>query len=113
MLAVVIGIMIIAAVGFWIAGGLVLRIGGLTFAVFGAFILAIDRSLVGIVVFVFGFGLWLIGHWHYAVRYHTYKSPLAQRIFLQMLPARFDPSRGWGQPVVMVDPRGEPSEPQG
>jgi hypothetical protein len=109
MFATIIGISIIIVVGFWMAGGVVLRVGGLMWAVFGALILAIDHSLVGIVVFGFGFVLWLAGHWHYAVRYHAYKSPLAQRIFQQVLPARFDPSRGWGQPVVLIDPRSEPS----
>lgn len=113
MLATIVGISIVIAVGFWMAGGVVLRVGGLMCAVFGALILAIAHSLLGIVVFGFGFVLWLAGHWHYAVRYHAYKSPLAQRIFQQVLPARLDPSRGWGQPVVLVEPRRESSERQG
>jgi hypothetical protein len=113
MLATIIGISIIIAVGFWMAGGVVLRVGGLMWAVFGALILAIDHSLVGIVVFGLGFVLWLAGHWHYAVRHHAYKSPLAQRIFQQVLPARLDPSRGWAYPVTLVEPQRESSERQG
>jgi hypothetical protein len=47
-----------------------------------------------------GTALWLAGHWHYAARHHHYKSPLAERIFLQFLSRRRDPTRDWAVPVA-------------
>lgn len=82
MIVTAIGIAILALIGFWMFGGVLLRAGGLTIIVLG-------------------------GHWHYALRHHAYKSPLVERIFCQVLPRRLDPTRGWGVPVVPVEPRRE------
>src|SRR5580700_10699511 len=114
MLTVAIAIAVVAIVGFWIAGGLLLRAGGMIVAVFGVLVLAIDHSFAGIIPLAIGILLWLAGHWHYALRYHTYKSPLAQRAFQQFLPRRLDPSRGWAWPVTITNPseRQPPRQPQ-
>ncbi|ADB49820.1 hypothetical protein Cwoe_1391 [Conexibacter woesei DSM 14684] len=39
--------------------------------------------------------LGLAGHWLYAFRHHVYAGPLVERVFLQLLPARLDPTRNW------------------
>jgi len=48
MLAAAIAIAVVVMVGFWIAGGVILRFGGLIVAIFGVLVLAVDHSLAGI-----------------------------------------------------------------
>ena len=107
MLIVAIGIAIIACVGFWMVGGVLLRAAGLVVAALAALNLALVGNAAAILLFVVGLALWLVGHWHYALRHHEYKSPLARRIFYQVLPQRLDPTRGWGIPVVPAESRQE------
>jgi hypothetical protein len=99
MLIAALAIAILAFAGFWILGGLLLRAGGLIIAALGVLELAIYANPAGIAPLIIGLLLWLAGHWHYALRHHYYKSPLAQRIFQQLLPERLDPTRGWAWPV--------------
>jgi hypothetical protein len=54
MLTAAIAIALVAIVGFWIAGGILLRAGGMVVAVFGVLVLAVDHSLVGIILLVLG-----------------------------------------------------------
>lgn len=35
------------------------------------------------------------GHWIYAFQNHFYAGPLVERIFIQVLPRRLDPTRDW------------------
>jgi hypothetical protein len=90
MLTVAIAIAVIVIVGFWVVGGVLLRAGGIIVATFGVLVLAIDHSLAGIILLAVGVLFWLAGHWHYALRHHEYKSPLAQQAFQQFLPHRLD-----------------------
>ncbi len=106
-LATAIGIAVIAIVGFWIAGGLLLRLAGILLILLGVLVLATNGDLAGIILLFVGLALWLAGHWHYALRHHEYKSPLARRVFLQVLPTRLDPTRGWAWPVAEAAPRGQ------
>jgi hypothetical protein len=76
----------IAIVGSWIAGGILLRTGGLIAALLGALDLAINHNPAGIALLAIGLVAWLVGHWHYALRHHHYKSPLAQRILSTATP---------------------------
>lgn len=107
MLIAAIGIAIIACVGFWMVGGVLLRAAGLVVAALAALNLALVGNAAAIPLFLVGLALWLVGHWHYALRHHEYKSPLARRIFYQVLPRRLDPTRGWGIPVVPVESQQE------
>src|ERR1035441_4059920 len=100
MLTAAVGIAIVAIVGSWIAGGILLRTGGLIVALLGALDLAINHNPAGIALLAARAAVWLAGHWHYALRHHHYKSPLAQRIFQQLLPVQLDPTAGWGYPVM-------------
>jgi len=95
----VIGIAILALGGFWVFGGVVLRVVGVIFVIAGVANLLFLGDPFALVVAVLGFVMWLAGHWHLALRHHEYKSPLARRIFLQVLPPRYDPTRHWGAPV--------------
>lgn len=96
----VIGIAIIAVIGFWTLGGVFLRVVGVVFAFAGTVALITLQDPVALFMLVLGFVMWLAGHWHFALRHHEYRSPLAQRIFLQVLPPRYDPTRSWGVPVA-------------
>jgi hypothetical protein len=52
----------------------------------GAIGLVATRDLfAGLLTLTIGVVLWLAGHWHYALRHHYYTSPLAQRLFQQVL----------------------------
>jgi hypothetical protein len=96
----VVGIAIIALVGFWLFGGVILRVVGAVFVFVGLISLVMLANPAALLMVVIGLVMWLAGHWHFALRHHEYKSPLAQRIFLQILPPRYDPTRHWGSPVV-------------
>lgn len=100
MILTVIGIAIMVIVGIWIFGGVALRVGGAVFAFVGAVSLIALANPAALIMVVLGFAMWLAGHWHYALRHHEYKSPLAQRIFLQVLPPRYDPTRHWDLPIA-------------
>jgi hypothetical protein len=93
-------IVVLVALVVWVAGSIALRIIGglLIFAGLFGFARAIDTFAASLVL-VLGLLLWLAGHWLYAYREHEYRGPLVQRIFFQILPRRFDPTRGWGYPV--------------
>jgi hypothetical protein len=95
-----VGVALIAIVGLWIFGGVFLRVAGIVFAFAGAISLITLGDPAALFMVVLGFAMWLAGHWHFALRHHEYKSPLARRIFLQVLPPRYDPTRHWGAPVV-------------
>ena len=52
--------------------------------------------LGAVLVALAGAVTWLAGHWLFAFRHHVYRSALAQRVFLTVLPARMDPTRNSG-----------------
>lgn len=95
-----IGIALVVAAGLWFLGGVFLRAAGIVFALSGVLSLIFLGDPLGMIVVMIGLVMWLAGHWHYAFRHHEYKSPLARRIFLQVLPHRYDPTQGWGIPVI-------------
>jgi hypothetical protein len=100
----------LAVIAFWIVGGIALRVVGLllffTVLLEVAFAPVGDKLALAVVGLPLGAILWLAGHWHFAVRHHSFKSPLAQRIFKQVLPRRLDPTRNWG--VSIVERRARP-----
>lgn len=57
------------------------RLSGLTLTLVGTAALALWGNANGIFIFAIGVALWLAGHWHYALRHHEYKSPLAHNVF--------------------------------
>lgn len=107
MTVTVIGIAILAIVGFWLFGGVVLRVAGAVFVFVGLISLVTLANPAALLMVAIGLVMWLVGHWHFALRHHEYKSPLAQRIFLQVLPPRYDPTRNWATPIVSEVPEAE------
>jgi len=91
---------IIVAVGVWLFGGWVLRACGGLLAVGGLGSTALTGSPGMAIAAILGGVAWLAGQWLFGLRHHYYRSPLARRVFLQWLPVRFDPTRGWGVPNV-------------
>lgn len=91
---------VLLALGVWLLGGFVLRIGGATLALGGLVVTAATGSPGTAVAATLGALAWLAGHWLYAVRHHHFRSPLARRIFLEALPAPLDPTRRWGVPNI-------------
>jgi hypothetical protein len=98
MLLHTIAVAILVLVVGWMAGGLVLRAGGLLAVTAG--LLAATGDPAGLLLAVLGILGWLAGHWLYALRHHAFKSPLARRIYLQLLPRRLDPTRRWAIPTT-------------
>lgn len=93
LLAHVVAVAALVAIAAWIAGGVLLRVGGALAVLVG--LLACLIHPAGLLLVVLGALAWAAGHWLYGLRYHTYKSPLARRLFLQILPASLDPTRRW------------------
>lgn len=91
----------LGALAVWVVGSVVLRWGGLFLVVASLATTSGDWRTTGLGV-ALGSLAWLAGHWLFAVRHHVYRSPLARRIFLQLLPRRLDPTRRWG--VRTIDP---------
>lgn len=91
-------------------GGVFLRVGGALFFLLGVIGLIALGDIFGIFIALIGAASWLAGHWHFALRHHEYKSPLAERIFMQVLPPRYDPTRQWSVPVVSPPAEAEPSQ---
>jgi hypothetical protein len=93
------GLVLLVLVGLWLFGGLLLRIGGALLAFMSVAALAFTGSPDALLATAIGAALWLAGHWHYALRHHTYKSPLARYAFCRWAPTRLDPTRGWAVAV--------------
>jgi hypothetical protein len=105
---------LLVLLAFWVLGGVVLRLVGwalVLLAVFGLVLPPSGDAGTAAMLLLVGAVCWLAGHWHFALRHHTYKSPLAQRVFLQLLPRRLDPTRNWGISVIRAD-RGRARAPR-
>lgn len=96
---------VLIALGVWTLGGPLLRIGGVLLIAVGLLSTAGTGSPTAALLTVAGALAWLAGHWLFAVRHHYYRSPLARRVFLEVLPARLDPTRQWGIPNVPYNRR--------
>jgi 4-amino-4-deoxy-L-arabinose transferase-like glycosyltransferase len=96
----------------WLLGGLLLRIGGLLLALGGGLGVGLAHNANGLLVIAIGVVLWLAGHWHYALRHHEYKSPLAGYVFMRWAPAWLDPTRGWAIPVAEGEAVGSERRPR-
>jgi hypothetical protein len=95
----------IIALGVWLLGGVVLRIGGVLLVAVGLLSTAMTGSLSAVLVTVLGCLAWLAGHWLFGLRHHYFCSPLARSVFHEVLPRQLDPTRGWGIPNVPPEHR--------
>ncbi|WP_068273590.1 hypothetical protein [Aldersonia kunmingensis] len=86
--------------GVWAFGGVLARFFG------GLLIISSLWSLVLVVLtptiwpFLYlgiGLSLWLFGQWHFAAKYHLWKTPLARRAFALPALRVFDPTRRWAR----------------
>lgn len=69
-------------------GGLIGRLGGLLLI-----LLALESRVGAALLIGIGAAIWLLGHWHYALSHHAYKSPLARCVFCRWAPKRLAPTR--------------------
>lgn len=95
---------ILVALGLRLLAGIVLRVGGMVLAVGGLVSTAATGSPAMALAAILGGLAWLVGHWLFALRHHYFGSPLARRVFLEVLPA-LDPTRRWGVPNVPPERR--------
>lgn len=106
----------IAALGglaaLWLLGGVLLRIGGLLLVLAGGVGVGLEHNANGLLVLAIGAVLWLAGHWHYALRHHEYKSPLAGYVLMGWAPAWLDPTRGWAIPIGEGEAAGSRKRPR-
>jgi hypothetical protein len=82
------GLVLMAVVGCWVFGGIVLRAGGLLIAATGFALLLAEGQLVGGPLMIAGLAIWLVGHWHYALRHGFFKSAVAERLLLRSANSR-------------------------
>lgn len=99
---------LVGVLGFWLLGGFVARVGGLLLVFAGTANLALSPQMGAVMLIGIGAALWLLGHWHYALRHQAYKSPLVRHIFCRWAPRWLDPTRAW---TVAVAP--EPTDDEG
>ena len=91
---------VLAALAVWLLGGITLRLIGAVLAIGGLLDTARTGAPAMALAAILGVAAWLVGHWLFALRHHYYRSQLARRIFVDALPAHFDPTRRWGVPNV-------------
>ena len=96
---------VLAALGFWLLGGVLLRVGGILLVAVGLLSTATTGSPSAALLTLLGAVAWLGGQWLFAVRHHYFGSPLARRVFHEALPRQLDPTRGWGIPNVPSEGR--------
>lgn len=92
---------------FWVFGGIVARLGGLLFLFAGIADLALAPNVSAFLPIAMGGLIWLTGHWHFALRHHEYKSPLARYVFCRWAPRWVDPTRNWAVAVASERSPGE------
>ena len=71
MTASAIGIAIVALLGFWLLGGVLLRIGGTLLVLAGGLALALTGNPSAVILLAAGSGMWLAGRLHHAVRHRA------------------------------------------
>jgi hypothetical protein len=76
---------ILIALGCWLFGSIVLRAGGVVLAVGGLLSTAMTGSPAMAAASLLGALAWLAGHWLFALRHHYFHSPLARRVFNDVL----------------------------
>jgi hypothetical protein len=95
---------ILIALGLWLFGSIVLRAGGVVLAVGGLMSTAMTGSPAMAAASLLGALAWLAGHWLFALRHHYFSSPLARRVFNDVL-VPLNPTRRWGVPNVPPERR--------
>jgi hypothetical protein len=70
-IASAIGILILALLGFWFLGGILLRVGGVLLVLVGAMGLAVTGNANAVIPLAVGAGLWFAGRLHYAARHRA------------------------------------------
>ncbi len=97
---------LVGLAGFWLLGGFVARVGGLLLVFAGTANLALSPQMGAVMLIGIGAAMWLLGHWHYALRHQAFKSPLARHIFCRWALPWLDPTRKWAIPTTSetVDP---------
>jgi hypothetical protein len=93
-----VALLAITALTVWTLGSVLLRSLG-ALGVAAGLMLAATGTAAGLAVAVAGALAWLGGHALYATRHHTYRSPLARRIYTQTPMKRLDVTRGWVIPT--------------
>jgi hypothetical protein len=83
-----IGVTILVAAGIWLFGGLLARWAGVLLAAAGSVGLARTGEADGFLLLALGAALWLTGHLLYRMRRGVWKSALAERLCLAVLPRR-------------------------
>jgi len=106
---------LVGLLALWLLGGFVARVGGLLLVFAGTANLALSPQMGAAVLIGIGALMWLLGHWHYALRHQAYKSPLARQIFCRWAPTWLDPTRNWAVPTApeAVDPEARERRDEG
>lgn len=100
-----IALLLLGSVLLWVLVGLALRLFGLLLFFAGLLQIGLGTNIGdGILAAAAGGLLWLLGHWHFALRHQEFKSPMARHLFAR-LPASLNPVRSWGIASVQIAAR--------
>jgi hypothetical protein len=83
-----IGAAILVVASIWLFGSLLTRWAGILLVVAGSAGLASTGDTNGLLLVALGAALWLVGHCFYRIRRGAWKSALAERLCLAVLPQR-------------------------
>lgn len=100
--------LLVGLLGLWLLGGLLARLVGLLLVFAGLASLALSPQFEAALLIATGALVWLLGHWHYALRHQRYRSPLARHLFCRWAPAWLDPTHRWALAVEPEPPEDEP-----
>jgi hypothetical protein len=89
------GMFAAGALAFWVLGGIVLRVGGWVYLAAGTLGVFFGHGVEPLLFLLLGAAMWLLGHWHYALRHGAFKSPVASYVFCRLAPEWMDPMRAW------------------
>jgi hypothetical protein len=86
---------VLVALCVWVLGSVLLRLAGVLLLAGGLLQTAATGSPTAALLTILGALAWLAGH-----RHHYCGSPLARRVFFEVLPSQLDPTKRWGIPNV-------------
>ncbi|HEU5105193.1 MAG TPA: hypothetical protein VFU11_05085 [Solirubrobacterales bacterium] len=109
--ATTVALVLLSSILLWLFAGMALRFVGLLLFFAGLLQVGLGATVGnGLLAAAAGGLLWLLGQFHFALRHHDFKSPLARHLFAR-LPASLNPCRGWAVQTIDLRQEGRRGQP--